>query len=364
MRILVVATQIQLPGTHGGSTHVGELIESLRTHGPTMALVRRGSRGKDLVGISLGTGYPAGIKHLFPWMYLPAAWLAARRFKPDVIYERGSSYGLGALLSKLLGVPMLCMVLDNHISPISLNTADRIVATSLELIPAAYRDRAVKVSWGANTQRFHPGIDGLPARRRLQIPDDAFVVGYIGSFKAWHGLEFLIEAAGLLRDRPVHYLLVGDGPEREKIETATAADNLGERFAFTGSIPYESVPDYLAAMDCCVAPFDPRNHPGSQDRDFALDPLKIFEYLAMEKPTITIRTPNLQALFEDGSHLRMVNSADGRALAEAIISVQDAPGDAAAMAKRGYELVVTDHTWQAHADHLVELFEDMLEASE
>jgi len=78
MRILVVATQIQLPGTHGGSTHVGELIESLRTHGPTMALVRRGSRGKHLVGISLGTGYPAGIKHIFSWMYLPAAWLAAR----------------------------------------------------------------------------------------------------------------------------------------------------------------------------------------------------------------------------------------------------------------------------------------------
>jgi len=371
MRILVVATQIQLPGTHGGSTHVGELIDNLRVHGPTMAILRRGSRGKDLVGVSFGTGYPAGIKHLFPWLYLPASWLAARRFKPDVIYERGSSYGLGALLSKLLDVPLLCMVLDNHISSFSLKAADRIVATNVELVPVDYRDCAVKVSWGANTQRFHPDIDGRPIRRRLEIPDDAFVVGYTGSFKAWHGLEHLIKASDHLRDRSIYYLLVGDGPGRQHIETCAAATPGSEQFIFTGAVAYEAVPDYIAAMDCCVAPFDPRHHPGSnrrrsadhnsENQGFGLDPLKIFEYLAMRKPTVTIQAPNLQALFEDKKHLRMVRPADDRALAGGIIAVQDHPEEAAAMASRGYDLVVAGHTWQAHADHLVRLFGEMLE---
>ncbi len=361
MRILVVATHIKVPDAHGGSTHVGELVRNLRRHGPTMLLARNGSSGPDVVGVCFYAKHPPlGLKHLMAASYFPKSYRAAKAFKPDVIYERGSSNGLGMMLSKALGIPMLTMVLDEHFSPLSLGHARRIIATNLELIPAAHRHKGVKVSWGANTDHFRAGLDGAPARARLGFRDEETVVGYTGSFQDWHGLQYLVEAADRLRERPVRYLLIGDGRRKEAIESLVSERGLSDRFVFTGRVEYDDVPGLLAAADCCVAPFDPDCHPLSAREGFALDPLKVFEYLAMAKPTITIEAENIAALFEDPEHLTMVPRRDPEALAAAIAAVVDDPEAARAAAGRGHERVVANHTWASHAAHLNELFTEML----
>lgn len=361
MRILVVATHIKVPDAHGGSTHVGELVRNLRRHGPTMLLARNGSSGPDVVGVCFYAKHPPlGLKHLMAASYFPKSYRAAKAFKPDVIYERGSSNGLGMMLSKALGIPMLTMVLDEHFSPLSLGHARRIIATNLELIPAAHRHKGVKVSWGANTDHFRADLDGAPARARLGFRDEETVVGYTGSFQDWHGLRYLVEAADRLRERPVRYLLIGDGRRKEAIESLVSERGLSDRFVFTGRVEYDDVPGLLAAADCCVAPFDPDCHPLSAREGFALDPLKVFEYLAMAKPTITIEAENIAALFEDPEHLTMVPRRDPEALAAAIAAVVDAPETARAAAGRGHERVVANHTWASHAAHLNELFTEML----
>ena len=130
-------------------------------------------------------------------------------------------------------------------------------------------------------------------------------------------------------------------------------------FIFTGRVPYEEVPSILAAADVCVAPFDPDLHPLSRRRGFALDPLKVFEYLALGKPTITIRAENIEALFTDGEHLRLVTPGDAQDLADAIVWMMDHPAEAAAEAAKGRERVLSHHTWEAHAAHLASLFRDM-----
>ncbi len=358
MRILVVATKIRLPGAHGGSTHVGELISHLRRHGPTLALTQRGSTAESCVGVGNDLGHPAGLRHLLPLAELPAALRAARAYHPDVIYERGSSYGLGAMISMALGVPMLCMVLDEHISPLSLHRARYVIATDLERIPAAYRSKGVRVSWGANTELFNPSVDGGPARQRLGL-GDAYVVGYSGSFKKWHGLDTLVDTVAMLRDLPLRAMLVGDGPMRPVIEAAAKRAGVEDRFVFTGSVPYPEVPALLAAANVTVAPFDPSQHPTSSRERFALDPLKLFEYFALGKPVITVRTANIEALFQDGKQITLVPPADATALAAAIRWHIDHPAEAAVRAARGRDKVLAHHTWDAHARHLVSLFETM-----
>jgi glycosyltransferase involved in cell wall biosynthesis len=362
MRILVVATHIQLPGAHGGATHVAELIAHLQEHGPTLCLARRGSRWPDTKGVAFWPGLaPRGLGHVLSAAYLPAALHHARRFAPDVIYERGSSMGLGTYLSALLGCPLLVMVLDEHVSPLSLRRARRLIATNLELVPAPFRGKAVRVSWGANTQRFRPDLDGRPARERLGIPATATVVAYTGSLQPWHDLEGLVAAAGALRDREVVCLIVGDGEQRPGVEELVAREGLEARFRFTGRVAYDEVPALLAAADICVAPFDPNRHRHSRERGYALDPLKVFEYLAMAKPTITIHAGNIERLFNNGEHVTLVQPSDPRALEAAIRGMIDHPEAARAQARRGYEQVVGKHTWRAHAAHLAELFQGMLE---
>ncbi len=365
MRILVVATQINVPGQGGGQTHVTELTRNLRRYGgPTLLLGRYDSHGEDVVGVGLKKGLPfPGTAHIVSGLNLPRSLRACKKFKPDVIYERGSSYGLGSYLSALLNIPMLVMLLDEHISPLSLIRAKKIITTNPALVPASFKHKTVQVSWGANHELFKPGIDAEAVRKEYGLKD-AFVVGYTGTLQAWHGLDTLIDAAKTINDETVRFLLIGGTGNRlsrlkEKIDAAEVRD----KFVLTGRVDYERVPTLLSAADVCVAPFDPSGHSLSKKRGYSLDPLKLFEYLAMAKPTITIRAGNIESLFEDSVHLQLFEANNHTELADRIMWAKNHLEEAKNQALAGREKVLEKHTWASHANHLVHLFTEMLDES-
>ena len=356
LRVLLVATQIRLPGTHGGATHVAELVRHLKRRGPVLTLAQRGSTAADTFGVSYDVGSPMGLKHVLPLWYLRKSLSAARRFQPEVIYERASSYGLGAMLSRMLGVPLLAMVLDEHYSWLTLRQASILVCTTDSVIPPSVRHKLVKVSWGANIGIFHPEVEAISSELLplAKVP----TVCYVGSFKRWHGLETLVRAAVHALPEPHRTVLVGDGPLRPAIEAEVRRLGLAECFVFTGAVTYQEVPRWIAASDFCVAPFMPELHPRSQ-QGFVLDPLKVFEYLAMGKPTITVDSDNIRALFRDREHLRLVPSGDAAALVDTIRQLAGDPAAARAMGKRGADKVLARHTWAAHVAHLYRLFHEI-----
>lgn len=362
MRILLVATDVQIPGSHGGSTHVSELFAGLSKRADTLLLARNDSAGDHVVPLGKPLRHDKKLlRHVDPMGLMPSALQKVREFRPDVIYERCSSYGLGALLSLATRAPLLTMVLDERYSWLSLLRAKRLVSTRLDLIPKTVRYKGEIVHWGANIEHFRAGLDGRAPRRAHGIAPGDFVVAYSGSFKRWHGLSALVDVATRWQDPSVRFLMIGDGPCKPEIEAVLAERGLSGRFVFTGAIPYERVPAELAAADVCVAPFDPAEHAPSRERgSFVLDPLKVFEYLALGKPSVTIRADNLEGIFEDGRHLKLYTPGDVEALSGALQWVRDEPARAHDMAARGRELVLAKYTWQAHADHLYRLFENML----
>ncbi|MBK6918095.1 MAG: glycosyltransferase [Deltaproteobacteria bacterium] len=363
LRVLVVATNIDVPGTHGGSTHVGELMAALSESAQTMLLARRGSHGPGVHGVGLWPRTPPfGLRHALSTVVSARSLAAVRRFAPQVIYERASSYGTGALLGLATGAPSVCMVLDEHHSPLSLHYASRIIATDTTLVPARYRHKAVQVSWGANVERFRPDVDTSAVRRRFAL-DGRRVVTYAGSFRNCHGVDVLLDAVARHRGAPLTVLLVGDGPERAALQARAATNGGDVKLLFTGAQPYDDMPAILAASDVFVAPFVPERHPLSARRGFVLDPLKLFESLAAEVPTISVRARNIEALFTDGEHLALTPSGDAAALAAAIDRMLDTPEVARAMARRGAEKVRREHTWRAHAQHLLRLFAEVRSAS-
>src|SRR6188768_1270924 len=105
MRILVVAPDILLPDSHGGSTHVQELVGGLGRHGEVLLLARDGSDAPDTIGIGRPLRkFPAALRHADAARVLPRALAAARTFAPDVIYERCTAYGLGAMIGLALRI--------------------------------------------------------------------------------------------------------------------------------------------------------------------------------------------------------------------------------------------------------------------
>ena len=146
--------------------------------------------------------------------------------------------------------------------------------------------------WGANVDRFGPNVE----RKPLPIPDDRSVVVFSGSFRPWHGADMLVRCAAKLPD--AFFLFVGDGPRLG--EAIALADELGvsERVLFTGAVPYDEVPAYLKWADVGVAPYQPARL-GPMQLGFFWSPLKIFEYMAMGLPVVSLDVAPLREIVRE-----------------------------------------------------------------
>jgi len=358
MRVLYVAQNIRVPGTHGGSTHVVEVTRALRRHHDVTLIARRGSTGQGVVGIGLGTA-PGILRYAVALLLFPTAYRYARLCRPDVIYERYSSFGLGVLLGRALNVPVVSMILNESATKWSLSGADALVATMPEIVPERYRHKVVEVSWGANVEMFRPDVDARDLRLRLGFDVDETVIGYAGGFYSWHGLDTLVESAALLAKDPraprLRYLLVGDGEQRKSIEAAIARSGIADRFVLVGTVPYEEVPRYVAASDIGMACYNPAAHPQFRRR-FFFDPLKVFEYMASGRATVTVDSPNMRKMFTDRKHALLVRPGDAAALARATLDLATNIDLRRRLAEEGRRLVVDRYSWETHANHLGAIF--------
>lgn len=146
---------------------------------------------------------------------------------------------------------------------------------------------------GVDTERFRPAISGLPVRQRHAIPEDRVVVGFVGSFAPWHGLDMLVAAAERLLEEnlPIHLLLVGQAnPKWEALLNRLSEPKLAGHVTLSGFVSPKEIPDYVATMDITVLP---------NAADYC-SPLKLFEYMAMARPTVAVGIPPVVAMLSDG----------------------------------------------------------------
>lgn len=135
---------------------------------------------------------------------------------------------------------------------------------------------------------------------RLGIPRESCVVTFIGTFGQWHGVEVFAEAIAKLhkekidwlREKKVHFLAIGNGVKRPEVEEILA--EYTDTVTFTGLIPNEEAPIYLAASDIFVSPHI-QNSDGSA---FFGSPTKLFEYLAMGRPVVASNIEQIGKILE------------------------------------------------------------------
>ncbi|MGA9294106.1 MAG: glycosyltransferase family 4 protein, partial [Ignavibacteriaceae bacterium] len=105
-----------------------------------------------------------------------------------------------------------------------------------------------------------------------------FLVGYAGSIGLANALEFLIDAAEILRDRSVSFLILGEGPDKEKLlEKSRHLKNV----YFLSPIQKDAVPKYLKMMDVLYIGF--RSKPIYR---FGVGTNKMYEYMMAGKPIV------------------------------------------------------------------------------
>jgi glycosyltransferase involved in cell wall biosynthesis len=197
---------------------------------------------------------------------------------------------------------------------------------------------------GVNSERM-PVMDPREARKEIGLDPDIHVVGFVGHFFPWDGIEYLIEAAPqIIKEiKDVRFLIIGHGLWGEHLPKLAAQKGLAEYFIFTGKVPWEQLYYYVNAFDVATAPY-------SKTINFqsGRSSLKILEYFACRKPVVASHTeviPEVVDLSERGLGI-IVKPEDASALAEAILRLLKDDKLRREMAKEGRDYVERERSWK------------------
>lgn len=129
-------------------------------------------------------------------------------------------------------------------------------------------------------------------RRRALGLTAPIIAGFQGTFRAFHGIHRLRELILATADqRDVHWLLIGDGPERHPLEDAVTGK---APVTFLGRQPSSRMGELLALLDIAVAPHTPIQG------DFYFCPLKILEYAAAGCAVLAGDQGDIRHLLDEG----------------------------------------------------------------
>jgi glycosyltransferase involved in cell wall biosynthesis len=187
-------------------------------------------------------------------------------------------------------------------------------------------------------------------RRLLGVPDDAFVVGWIGRMTGVKNTDDVLAATKLLRDRGVDgwLLMVGDGPDRERIEQRAHQLGIVKRCLFLGY--QEDVAPWYQAFDAMILP---SVNEGT--------PVSAIESLAAGRPVVATRVGGVPDVVEDGEDGFLVEPGDPSALAERLARLAAEPQLRERMGEHGRSRVPQRYAVERLVDDIDRLYRELLE---
>jgi glycosyltransferase involved in cell wall biosynthesis len=213
----------------------------------------------------------------------------------------------------------------------------------------AVRENKVSVvENGVDIDKFNMDKYDTTEKEKLQL-DDYFIIGFVGTFKPWHGFEYLIELMNALKPdyNNIKLLAVGDSQERYMYEKRIVEKGLADSFIFAGHIQHDDIPKYVSVMDITIAPHD-RNSFKSIG-GFHGSPLKIFEYMAMGKPVIATPIGQIKDIIEDGVSGRLIFSDQTDEVKSAVIKLYEDKGYRDLLGNNARKKIMENYTWKINA---------------
>jgi len=129
-------------------------------------------------------------------------------------------------------------------------------------------------------------------RKKLNLPFDKNLVIYTGHLYKWKGIQTLVDAASFLSDQEL-VVIVG-GTDKDILDLKNKTKDL-KNIIIVGHLPQYLIPSYLKAADVLVLP----NSAKSTISSNYTSPLKLFEYMAAQKPIIASDLPSIREILND-----------------------------------------------------------------
>ena len=317
--------------------------------------------------------------------------------RPSYIYERLVPGNFaGAVLSKELGIPYIIEYNGSEISmarsfqkeSMSIENEELFVqaermafrqATAITVVSEIVKEQVVKAGIspkkilvnpnGADVEDYRPPSpeEKRQLRAKMGWTDADVVIGFIGTFGGWHGIEVLAAALPHLcaSGENIKFLLIGSGSLHGLITETTRAHGLDGQVTLTGQIPQEEARILMRASDIFVSP----HHRDMVDSKFFGSPTKLFEYMAtggaivasdLEQigqvltPALTPRDLNNPKLQVKEERAVLCKPGDVDEFIAAVSALSRLGEVRRALGKNARRAAVDQYSWSEHVDKIID----------
>ena len=194
---------------------------------------------------------------------------------------------------RMLGELIEVLILDNADKVLAINQKLKELAVDL----GGCGKKSLTLGAGIDKSRFNPNIDGKSLRANLGFKDDDVVLFYMGWLYEFSGLKEIINQMGEIKYDKLKLVIVGDGDEFSNLNLLKDMSSVSQNILMLGKLSYDEIPKYISASDICILPSYP-DHKVMKN----IIPIKVYEYLAMNKPVFSTKIPAVMAEFPTGIH--------------------------------------------------------------
>ena len=217
-------------------------------------------------------------------------------------------------------------------------------------------DKVTVIPNAVDIDGFRLSGDADPALRLKLGLEGATVLGFVGSFYAYEGLDLLLDAfSRITRDRPaLRILLVGGGPQEERLKAQAVRLGIGEKVIFVGRVPHGEVSRYYDQIDLLVYP----RH--SMRLTELVTPLKPLEAMAQGRIFVASDVGGHKELIADGERGRLFAAGSVEELAATLCDTLDNRASWPRMSAAGRLFVEEVRNWKKSVANYLPVYERLV----
>ena len=202
---------------------------------------------------------------------------------------------------------------------------------------------------GVDLIKFRKSKDELALKESIGIPEDARVVGMVARLSSEKGYPVFLNTAKIILNKmpDVHFLIVGDGVEKENLKKITGRLQIESNIHFLGTV--ENVPQVVSIFDVAV-----------MSSDFDTFSNSILEYMAMSKPVVATNVGSFFEVVRQDVNGYLLQPGDPEGLAESVLKLLDDKNLAVQLGKAGRKIVEEEFSIQKMVETYEVLFEGVV----
>ena len=269
-----------------------------------------------------------------------------RAFWEDAAVDHGTTRD-GSVRYKLTrAMETYALKRANHVTTICEGLRRDIVARGIA------PQRVTVIPNAVDIDGFEPGGTPDPVLRTALGLDGCSVIGFIGSFYAYEGLDLLLESLPKIRasGHDVRILLVGGGPQESALKAQVKKLGLDHLVVFTGRVPHSEVKRYYDLIDVLAYP----RH--SMRLTELVTPLKPLEAMAQGRLLVASDVGGHRELIRHGETGMLFQAGSAASLADVIVQLLGQRADWPRLRQAGRQHVESERNWRTSVGRYVDVY--------